>query len=379
MSWLDMYVKYARNNEAPEEYHWWVGATILGAALRNKVFLQRGYWVAYPNLWIMIVAASGERKTTALSIGKNILTKLDHVNILADSLTPERLVADIGDFQLSETIESQALIYAPELSSFLSKKSYNEGLVTLLLRLADCPKEWSYKTRKSGEVYVRNVALSFMAASTSDQLQKSIPAQAVTDGFMARFISVTNPKAEILSVPFPTVDVELEVKVTDELYNLSLINGAMVLPKKAFDWYHKWYTYHRTQIVPTASSRLAAWYQRKPEHLLRLAIITSIATNRRAEFTVSSFEEALKHLEYAEQQLGVTYSELDATDTGKDTVKILEAVRKAKNIKHTDLLRRFMRRLTAQQFRIHIQSLIESGHIVAVRQGRGVVYKWRKE
>lgn len=380
MGWLDDYVNFAKNNEAPGEFHWWVGATILGAAMKNQVLFKRGYYELAPNLWVILVAASGEKKTSACTIGHTLLTRLDHVKITADKSSPEGLALSLGEAEDVEGIESQALIYAPELAHFLDRRNHSDGLVQFLLRMADCPKKWIYKTKSSGSIYLKNVATSFLGATTGELLRESVPPLALKTGFLARFLTVGIKPGAPKVVPFPFLDPEREMQLFNSLYELTQIRGEMQMPKSAWKWFYEWYTYLKTQVIPTANGRMQAYYNRKSAHLLRLAMIVSLSRDRRTAYSVAAFEEALEHIDLAEAQLEGVYADLEASIEGQDTLGVLLTIRNLGGVvAHSKLLRRYISKMTSDKFRKYMDTLTESGYILRERSPKGgIVYKLKE-
>lgn len=369
MSWIDSYVEYARNNEASERFHWWTGATILGATLRRNVQFSKGYYSVFPNLWTLIVSPSGTKKTTAVTIGYNILSKLDHVRIFSSKMTPEVLARALGtpEEEGGQVIESQGVIYAPEFANFLDKKHYNEGLVQLLLRLADCPEKEVWETVGGGKLPWRNVAIVILGAIADDMVSDCIPPLALKSGFLARFIVIPGePKKE--AFPFPWKDAKLEQEVLTNLYEISLLRGEMVLTQKASEWYVEWYYKHKAQMATEVGSKFRAYYERKPDHLLRLGMITAIAKNRRLEYTPEAFQEALDHLEDLEDGLGKLYTAIGASTLGKDQLMILEQIRRAGTLSHAEIIRKNHALLEdPNSFKKILAVLVEAEYVKVVR------------
>lgn len=375
--WLETYVTYAQNNEANPAFHYWTALTILGASLRRNVVFRKGYYEVYCNPWTLIVAPSGKKKTTAVQIGYNIVTRMDHVKVLADRGSPEGLTEMLGEEDPDvHTIESQALIYAPELSNFMDKATHMSGLVPLLLRLFDCPDRWTYKTRGGGLVPLHNVAITFLGATADDLLYECVPPLALKSGFLARFLVVYTQDLSETVVPFPWKDSQLELTVCRGLYDLSLLKGEMAMPKDASDWYIQWYIRYKASEAVKGAGRLAAYYERKPDHLLRVGMLLAIARNRRLEFTVPCFEEALARLDQLEPGLEALYREIEVDVEGKDQGKIVEAIKKAGGgIEHTPLFRKFHATMGKDRFKKAIQSLLEAKVVYAKRtKTGGLVY-----
>lgn len=339
MSWIDDYVLYARNNEADDAFHWWSGLTILGASLKRNVWYDGGYFTIWPATWTLIVAESGRKKTTAVSIAYNVLTKMDEsVKVLADKSSPEGLIDDLAEPNELGDTQSQALIYAPELSLFMDRRHHNEGLIPLLLRLYDCPPSVRYKTRSRDLVTLKNVAVSFLSATANELLYDSVPESALKSGFMARMICVT-PQSKEKIVPFPWKDYALEQDVTNRLYRLSRLHGQMVMSDKARRWFMDWYYVNKAEEGRVASPKLRAYYQRRQDHLLRTAMLVSIAKHERLEYTEEAMEEAYKNLLATEMHLLELYNEIDASPTGRDQNKIIAHIRAANNaLSHADLM-----------------------------------------
>lgn len=370
-SWLEVYCEYAKNNEAAPQFHWWSGITAVAATLRRNVWYQRGYFTCVPSQMTLIVAASGQKKTTAVSIAYNLLSKLDHVKVLADRTTPEALAHSLSKTADEENDdEAQGLIYAPELSNFLDKKQHNEGMVQLILRLADSPERWVYKTKTGGITALNNVCLTFLGATANDLLYECVPALALKSGFLARFVCVVGGTEALLAVPFPWKDDNLESQALNGLYELSLLKGEMVMPDKVQKWFISWYMRHKVAAAKLASTKLRAYYERKPEHLVRLAMLVSIAVHRRLEFTEGCFEEALAKLEATEPGLEVLYNEIDSSGAGKEQTLILDYIKQAgpAGIVHSSLLAK-VRSILAdpEKFKRYLVLLVETRQIKVMR------------
>jgi len=376
MSWLEDYVTFAKNNEAPAHFHWWTGITTLGAALRRNVYFSRGYYTVFPCIWTLIISPSGTKKTTAVSVGHNILSKMDNVRILADKNSPEGLALSLAEAWEGGEVESQGLIYAPELANFLDKRQHNEGLVSFLLRLADAPDTWRYRTKGGGIVTLKNVGVTFLGATADDLLYDCIPPLALKSGFLARFICISvNQSAGV--VPFPWKDVSLEANILNGLYELSLLKGEMRLPTKAQEWYIAWYFRHKAESSKLVGSKLRAYYERKPDHLLRLAMLLSIAKHKRLEFSIEAFKEALEKLEELEPGLLNIYKEIDITPTGKDQMLILKFIERAGGeLLHSDLMEKILHLIDSSKIKSLIQGLVEAKFISVERAkgGKGIVY-----
>jgi hypothetical protein len=72
-NWLVTYTSYTCMSEAPQEYHLWTGLTIISAVLKRQVYKDRKRFVTWPNLYVFLVGPPGTKKSSAISIGEDLL------------------------------------------------------------------------------------------------------------------------------------------------------------------------------------------------------------------------------------------------------------------------------------------------------------------
>ena len=370
-SWIDTYLEYSKNNEASADFHYWTALTILGAALRRQVYFKRGYWCVYPNLWTLIVSPSGSGKTTAVGIGFNIISKLDSVRVVADRITPEALAVELGE-KIGGRIESQGLICAPELVNFLDRSKYLEGLISLLLRMSDCPDTWVYKTRTGDKVALANVAISFLGATANDLLYEAIPPLALKSGFLARFLIVTGgAPPENAVVPFTWKDDDLELEVLRGLYELSLLHGEISFPPKAKEWYITWYLRYKAELASGPNKRIIPHLERRRDYLIRVATLIAVGRRGVLELKVEDFQEAIERLEGLDDGLRTICAGIDATSSGKEQLRVLDIVRGRPGITHQELMQELVNVLGRDVLFKSLSFLIEARLIIVTKESKG--------
>src|SRR5215510_5429957 len=170
-SFLDLYMSYTQRQESPELFHLWTGITLLASVMGRKCYIDKGYYKLYPNLFVILVAGSAKcRKSTGINIGvgllKELLKDLPAVKVVSGKITPERFIDELQALSAGKADSPGLLVHSSELSVFLTKQSYGEPLIHILTDLYDCPDEWSYKTKNSGEVFLRDVFINIIAATT---------------------------------------------------------------------------------------------------------------------------------------------------------------------------------------------------------------------
>ena len=68
--WLTSYLEYTSEQESPQLFHLWVGMNVIASTLERRVWVDRGYYRLYPNLYVCLVGARARvRRTTAGKMG----------------------------------------------------------------------------------------------------------------------------------------------------------------------------------------------------------------------------------------------------------------------------------------------------------------------
>jgi hypothetical protein len=139
--WLSTYAEYTSEQESPSLFHFWVGTSIIASTLERKVWINRGYYTLYPNLYIVLIGASARvRKTSAINIGFELYREAIPKGILvSQKTTPEALIS-IFVSGFKERGVSGGTVVSDELGVFLGSQAKNVDLMQLLTKWYDCPK-----------------------------------------------------------------------------------------------------------------------------------------------------------------------------------------------------------------------------------------------
>lgn len=351
--WLKTYVDYTRLSEPPTVFHFFVGATILGASLRRNLHYSKGTGNIYPNLCVVLVGPSGGvKKTTACEFGVGLYRSLGGI-VLADKITPEALVDAFQD-----QLETTGLIYAGELKQFLGSQKYMEGMIPLLTRLFDCPDVWSSRTIARKELTLRSVGLSMLAASTMDWL-RALPADTFGGGFMSRLLLVVQETTTRVFPRPPQPPEHLRVALMNRLVELSHVRGKFNMTPNAQDWFDAWYRRRDDKVID--DKQFAGYYNRKPDHLIRMAMILSIAEDDGHVIEIAHLEHSLKILNWTEQWLPAAFEQLNINALGEEHLRLLRQIRAAGGkIDYSTWLRKNSARMNGFQFKQHIQTMQEA-------------------
>ena len=361
--WLKTYLEYTAEQESPEAFHLWTGLAVISATLGRHVFMERGYYTIFPNLYIVLLAGSAKcRKSVSSHIGINFIQELkSKPMIFSQKITNEALIKALLDAKIEG--QSCGIIYASELSVFLGKDSVASGLIPTLTDLYASPSRWSYHTRARGVEFLENVSVCMLGASTMDWLKTAIPADAIGGGFTSRVIFVyqDKPRKAIL-FPHKTEAMQLLKKdLAEDLNHIRTQRGPMNLTPEAIDFATKWY---EKELVVTHDAKLEGYFGRKHDTMFKLAMCLALAESDDRWIKPIHISHALELLRENEKNLGNVIATITSTDVGETSKTILNMIRENDTISHTDLLRKCWKIANATEIAEHIKTLIEAGEVI---------------
>lgn len=286
VGWLGKYMKFTGNLEICSRFRFFSACCAMGAAINNKVWLQRGdpglLPRLMPNPWVVLLAPPGRgHKSTAINMACNALqAACSEARVLADKLTSEYLVKSLSAPRTQKDIirigprDATGLIKASELSVFFGRQQYNVGLINLITDLYDFREEWKGGTIGRGNEVLRNVCISILGGSTPVWLQQMLPDDAFTGGFMSRFILVEMPPSYFKKIAHPKKPDGLEwshiVKGLAEIEHTA--RGEMHWTESSLEKYERVYN----DNAPTGDPQHDAYREREPEQVIKLGMLLAI-------------------------------------------------------------------------------------------------------
>ena len=171
------------------------------------------------------------------------------------------------------TKTSEIGVVTEELSTFLGKQKYNEGLVPLMLAIYNTDLDKEDRTDAHGIVSMRSLCTNWLAGTTADSFQDAVSDTAKGDGFFSRATIVHQdrrwqrffPPPDWPWLPGPDeLGTRLAYVAETTLGEHVLTPGALALAKT-------WYDAHVESLE--AQVEYAHFWSRKDIQLLKLALI----------------------------------------------------------------------------------------------------------
>lgn len=352
------YCQFASHNEAPLAYHVFCALLVIGTVVNRRVWFDMGYFKLFPTLGVILLGPSGVKKTTSADIVVGILQDMGITKVYSEKLTPEALVEGMRDC-------AQGLVYAPELAVLLGRQKYNEGMIPLLTRFMDCPDMWASETISRGTAPLTDIAISVLMCSTPDWFVENTPEDTFGGGFIARNLLVmqSHGSPRLVSVPkTPIGDTKKHLGATLALSHS--LQGQIQFEPGVGEQYHGWYIEHKAKTENPDHKLLTTYYQRKPQHVLRVAIIFHIAEHATLSLCWSCIHRSIRLLDWNEKFLPSLLQEMFRTQEGHDHAHVLQAIRNNGGIiEHSLLVRRLQYKMNAPKLKSILLSLKEAKQV----------------
>lgn len=380
-SWLASYRDYIVKQESPSIFHFWVSSQMVSAALRRNIWIDRGAYIVYPNQYVILVALSGAaRKSVAMEIGLDLIGDVEGIMILHERMTVEGLMDKMQRVSLMPDgrvlPDGSVLIHADELANLFGRASYITDLMSFLTAGYTSKAKMDFLTRTRSLVSVRNPCITILAGTTPEQMSIIFPSMALTSGLLGRIVMVAGTRGKRHAKPF--LDEKLRDPLIHDLKEIANMHGEMVLTKDAEEAFTTWYN-----SIPTAPpAELIAFYERKHDHVFKMAIVISASESDEMIITYDQLMSAINAIDLAESGMPEALAYIGATAQSNVADHVFSVIKSfdPKPISHSVLLRRVYKKVQGKtEFREVIETLHDANRITIDASRSGIFYSLRKK
>jgi energy-coupling factor transporter ATP-binding protein EcfA2 len=289
MDFFQTYLNYIGRSEAPAVYHRWAALTAIGAMLGRRFWLEHGAFKIYPNMYVMLLGASGVRKSTSIKIMKSLIKATGYSTIAADRTSKEKFLMDLagedgpGSAGVEDILEEnlfgpgqqqdrEMFIMADEANDFFGVN--NLEFLSILGNLWDYEGAYTNRIKTGKSISIQNPTISILSANTPTNFATAFPPEILGQGFFSRLI-IVHGESNGVRIPFPKspspAATESIVGFLREI--LSSVSGPARLSPDAEDALSKIYV----EGYRVDDMRFESYSNRRFTHLLKLCLINAAA------------------------------------------------------------------------------------------------------
>lgn len=188
----------ASRTDAPRDFHRLNAYVLTAAAVDRAWRLDLSTGPVYPNVYVLALAGSGERKSTALALAEDVarLAFAKPPLVLANEYSPEGLLADLaveitnGPNVEHPRAQSRGVLYGDEagrLFGMMGERSYGAGLKDILAHAWGAKDEYARRIKLT-RYTLRSLYLNMILTTTISRFVEKVTPEDVASGFLPRFL-----------------------------------------------------------------------------------------------------------------------------------------------------------------------------------------------
>ncbi len=282
---IDDYLIYTKNTETPENMHLWCALSALAGAVERRVWIDRGMFSLYLNMYVVLIGPPGlVAKTTSLGFATKLLQEAGY-NVIDMVATKEKIIDEMyssGNFyQLPNGNSFPHTSVTFSMSELNTLLTAGTDMVLFLTSIWDKNDLYTYKTKNSGEFDLINPYFNLIGAATTEWFQKATESTMLSTGFLARCILVyADRKRARFPKPYLTDEQhEARERCKVILDKLSDYYGELEMSPEAEKFYGDWYNSLPDSQI--ADARISGYLERKAKtFILKVAGLLAIGDLR---------------------------------------------------------------------------------------------------
>ena len=331
ISWIESFLEYTEDQEAPAIWRQWTGIATLAAALQRKVWVRTTKGDLLPNLYTMLVGTPGTGKSVTIAAAEVLLRDVTGVHVAPTSMTMASMVDCLAEAkcslvrpgQVPPLVEFNSLtILADELAALIHQ--YDHEFMAGLTKIYDGGLYAQYRRGKDLRIKIEFPQINLLAGTTPYNLSTFMPEGAWEQGFASRIIMVYSGERRLSDI-FDTdrtnlADSPLYNDLLHDLQSIHATYGPLTMTDPAKAAFRKW---REDGEKPTPKHpKLTHYCSRRFSHLIKLCMIASVSRGTDMTITMADLDLAKNWLLGAELSMpdiftsGITGGDSKAMDEG---------------------------------------------------------------
>jgi len=361
--------------ESPESFVFWSGLFILSSALRRQVKVPKEYlgsWECPPHLYIIFIGDAGKvRKTTAANFGSELLDEIPFIAKGPAIVTQAALMT-----KLAESQDASVYLISEEFSDLIMKSK--DDMFQFLTSLFDGRKSIEATTTSRGIELAMRPCVNMLAATTPQWIAGNMPEAIIGGGFASRVIFIQEEKVRQRRMyyrhvyakhNFPKMRADLLSDLTHIAEN---IGGDFIINEDAEEFMEAWYQEHAEGEID--NYKLSGYYQRRPAHIHKVAMLLHIAKSDSLVLELQDFQNAIAIIQGIERNLPKVFAGVGKNPYTFDIHRMRSFIHQSEPVAHSEILGMFSSSAEPRKLEELLMSLVAMEEIIQFKRGSIMYY-----
>ncbi len=281
MNWLQEVVEQHKEYESPSSFWWWSSLFAISAVVKDNVFLDKYLYKLYPNIYVMLHADSGLRKSAPVSMAKQLVKLVNNTRVISGRSSIQAILKEMGT---AYTVEGQGVVHtssaaiiASELTSALVDDPAAMSILTDMYDRQYNIDEWK-SLLKMETFTLKNPTVCSLTATNEAHSNEFFGNQDMHGGFFARtFIIYDNKPNTINSLMYPPKVATNYEYLSKYLKEIAGLKGEFIMQIEAREYFDGWYHDFRKMIATQEIKDDTGTLNRFDDSVLKVAMLISLA------------------------------------------------------------------------------------------------------
>jgi hypothetical protein len=366
-NWINKIVQGTSEAESPERFQYWSAVCAISASVRKNVYLDRFYYILYPNVYVFLVAKSGLRKGNPVTLAKRIVKEANTTRVITGRNSVQAVLKDLGKphpFDNGTVLrEASAFMASGELASFLVKDPEALTILTDLYDTYANEPEWKNTLKTAGTDVLKHPCITLLGATNEEHFRDAVPSTAIGGGFIARTLIVMEHRRRTINslMSKPKITPPSDKELAEYLKELSKLKGGFTICPNSKDLYEEWYQFMSNLEHEDRTGSI----ERLGDTVLKVAMLLSLADETSLVIRYEHMKEAIEKCMECLAGLKQLTMGQGKSESGEATAIVLRAL--LRNPQHMmtkkQLLSKFWGEFDTVQLDRIVETLLNAGAV----------------
>jgi hypothetical protein len=253
LSFISSFISHTALYESPNSFWLWSAYAAIAGVLRDNVWLKDGDGRLYPNIYVLFLAGSAQKKARPVNMCEQLVHEVGNTTVISGRSSIQAIMLEIGHTETNKNGKihkgGAAIFFAPELAAGLVGDDQAIQILTDIYDYKPIPHTTNLIGR--GKIKLDRIVFSMLVASNEELLKDFLNSRAIYGGLLGRIFLITADEWRPGNA-FPKGDSVSFGKIKEDLAFIGHLQGEIQFQPEANQYYEKWYlaTREQSQHIP---------------------------------------------------------------------------------------------------------------------------------